>query len=96
MGRSTSLHNALFALFPGAIFACGAALARYMLDRFDLVDLLRDVNIDDSFRYFRITPHMAGGEFSTFDSGLAQTNGSRPLRLFPIAPFYRVFDKVVS
>ena len=35
-----------------------------------------------------------GGEFSTFNGGLARTNCSHPLRLFPIAPFYRVLDKV--
>ena len=94
MGRSTSLHNALFALFIGAILAYGAAFAWYMLDRFDLVNLLRDVNGDDSFYYFQIASHMAAGEFSTFDGGLTRTNGYHPLWLFLITPFYWVFDKV--
>ena len=94
MGRSTSLHNALFALFIGAILAYGAAFAWYMIDRFDLVNLLRDVNMDDSFYYFQIASHMAAGEFSTFDGGLTRTNGYHPLWLFLITPFYWVFDKV--
>ena len=93
MGRSTPLHNVLFALFLGAILAYGAAFAWYMLDRFDLVNLIRDVNVDDSFYYFQIAWHMAEGEFSTFDGGITRTNGYHPLWLFLITPFYWAFDK---
>ncbi len=93
MGGSAPLHNVLFALFLGAILAYGATFAWYMLDRFDLVNLLRDVNVDDSFYYFQIASHMAGGEFSTFDGGITRTNGYHPLWLFLITPFYWAFDK---
>ena len=50
--RSAPLHNALFALFLGDILAYGAAFAWYMLDRFDLYDLLR-TTLDDAFYYFQ-------------------------------------------
>ena len=87
------LRQASFALFVAGILAYGAAFAWYLLDRFDLVNLVRDVNEDDSFYYFQIAWHMAGGEFSTFDGGLTRTNGYHPLWLFLITPFYWVFDK---
>ena len=90
---SAPCRNALFALFIGGILAYGATFAWYMLDRFDLVNLLRDVNQDDAFYYFRIARHMAEGEFSTFD-GLTRTNGYHPIWLFLITPFYWTFDKV--
>ena len=87
------LRHAPFALFVAGILAYGAAFAWYLLDRFDLVNLVRDVNEDDSFYYFQIAWHMAGGEFSTFDGGITRTNGYHPLWLFLITPFYWVFDK---
>ncbi len=87
------LRHAPFALFVAGILAYGAAFAWYLLDRFDLVNLVRDVSYDDSFYYFQIAWHMAGGEFSTFDGGLTRTNGYHPLWLFLITPFYWVFDK---
>ena len=37
---SAPAHNAAFALFIGGILAYGAAFAWYMLDRFDLVNLV--------------------------------------------------------
>ena len=64
-----------------------------MLARFDLVNLLRDVNKDDAFYYFQIAYNLAEGKFSTFDGGITQTNGYHPLWLFLITPFYWVFDK---
>ena len=88
-----SRRDAPFALFVGGIFVYGAVFAWYLLDRFDVVNLVRDVNFDDSFYYFQIAYHMAGGEFSTFDGGLTRTNGYHPLWLFLITPFYWVFDK---
>ena len=91
--RSAPLRHAPFVLFVGGILAYGAAFAWHMLGRFDLVNLLRDVNVDDSFYYFQIAWHMAGGEFSTFDGGLTRTNGYHPLWLLLITPFYWVFDK---
>ena len=87
------LHNALFVLFLGGILAYGAGFAWYMLARFDLVNLIRDVNVDDSFYYFQIARNLAEGKFSTFDGGITRTNGYHPLWLFLITPFYWVFDK---
>ena len=92
--RFAPLHNALFALFIGGILAYGVAFAWYLLDRFDLVNLIRDVNTDDAFFYFQIAFHMADGKFSTFDGGLTRTNGYHPIWLFLITPFYWMFDKV--
>ena len=88
------LRDALFALFIVGLLAYGAAFAWYMLTRFDLVNLLRDVSIDDTFYYFQIAYHMAEGKFSTFDGGITRTNGYHPLWLFLITPFYWVFDKM--
>ncbi len=90
---SSRLHNVLFALFIGGILAYGAGLACYMLARFDLINLLRDVNNDDAFYYFQIAYNLANGQFSTFDGGITQTNGYHPLWLILITPFYWVFDK---
>ena len=93
---SASWRNALFALFIGGILAYGAGFAWYMLTRFDLINLLRDVNSDDSFYYFQIAFNLAEGKFSTFDGGITRTNGYHPLWLFLITPFYWVFDKEVA
>ncbi len=90
---SSPLRNALFALFIGGILVYGAGFAWYMLAHFDLVNLLRDVNGDDSFYYFQIARNLAEGKFSTFDGGITQTNGYHPLWLLLITPFYWVFDK---
>ncbi len=89
---SARLRHASFALFVAGILAYGAAFAWHLLDRFDLVNLIRDVNRDDSFYYFQIAWRLAGGEFSTFD-GLTRTNGYHPLWLLLVTPFYWVFDK---
>ena len=89
---SSRLHNALFVLFLGGILAYGAGFAWYMLDRFDLVNLIRDVNADDSFYYFQIARNLAEGKFSTFDGGITRTNGYHPIWLFLITPFYWIFD----
>ena len=90
---SSRLHNALFVLFIGGILAYGAGFAWYMLARFDLADLIRGVNQDDSFYYFQIASNLAEGKFSTFDGGITRTNGYHPLWLFLITPFYWIFDK---
>ena len=63
-----------------------------MLDRFDIVNVIRDVNQDDAFYYFQIAFNLAEGKFSTFDGGITRTNGYHPLWLFLITPFYWVFD----
>ena len=89
---SPRLRNALFILFIAAILAYGAAFAAYMLTRFDLVNIIRYVNFDDSFYYFQIAYNLSEGKFSTFD-GITRTNGYHPLWLFAITPFYWVFDK---
>ena len=85
-------RNALFVLFIGGILAYGAGFAWYMLDRFDLVNLISNTH-DDAFYYFQIAYNLAEGKFSTFDGGITQTNGYHPLWLFLITPFYWVFDK---
>ncbi len=90
---SSQLRHGLFALFVAGILAYGAAFAWHMLARYDLVNLLRDVNGDDSFYYFQIAYNLASGNFSTFDGGITQTNGYHPLWLLLITPFYWVFDK---
>ena len=89
----TGVANALFALFVVGILAYGAAFAWYILNRFDLVNLLRDLSYDDAFYYYQIAYHMAEGRFSTFDGGLTRTNGYHPLWLFLLTPFYWVLDK---
>ena len=83
---------------PFALFACGliayaAAFAWHMLANFDLVNLIRDVNFDDSFYYFQIAYNLSQGKFSTFDGGITQTNGYHPVWLLLITPFYWIFDK---
>ena len=93
--RMARLRRTMFVLFVGGILAYGAAFAWYMLNRFDLVNLLRDVNVDDSFYYFQVASRMAAGEFSTFD-GITRTNGYHPLWLFLITPFYWVLDKTAA
>ena len=86
------LRSALFGLFLGGILTYGAGLAWYMLDRFDLINLISNTH-DDAFYYFQIARNLAEGKFSTFDGGITRTNGYHPLWLFLITPFYWVFDK---
>ena len=93
MAPSSRLGNALFIVFIGGILAYGIVFAYYMLTRFDLINLLRDVSGDDSFYYFQIARNLAEGKFSTFDGGITRTNGYHPLWLFSITPFYWIFDK---
>ena len=90
---SSRLDHAFFALFIGGVLAYGVGFAWYMLVYFDLVNLIRDVNIDDSFYYFQIASNLASGKFSTFDGGLTRTNGYHPLWMLFITPFYWIFDK---
>ena len=83
---------------PLALFICGllayaAAFAWHMLTTFDLVNLIRDINFDDSFYYFQIAYNLAQGKFSTFDGGITQTNGYHPVWMLFITPFYWIFDK---
>ncbi len=92
-GLSSRLRNALFVLFIGGILAYGAGFAWTVLARFDLFNLIRDLNTDDSFYYFQIARNLAEGKFSTFDGGITRTNGYHPLWLFLITPFYWMFDR---
>ena len=96
MGRwrapAARLHNALFVLFIGGILAYGAGFAWYMLDRFDLINLVSNTH-DDAFYYFQIARNLAEGKFSTFDGGITRTNGYHPIWLLLTTPFYWVFDK---
>ena len=93
MRLSERLHNALFALFLLAMLGYGVAFAAHMLTQFDVINLVRDVNNDDSFYYFEIASNMAEGQFSTFDGGITRTNGYHPLWLWLITPFYWLLDK---
>ena len=93
MRLSERLHNALFALFLLAMLGYGVAFAAHMLSQFDIINLVRDVNLDDSFYYFEIASNMAEGQFSTFDGGITRTNGYHPLWLWLITPFYWFLDK---
>ena len=91
--QSAAQWRLLFSLFICAILAYGAAFAWHMLTRFDLVNLIRDVNYDDSFYYFQIAYNLSQGKFSTFDGGITQTNGYHPAWMLLITPFYWLFDK---
>ncbi len=90
---SPRVRNIGFALFIACILAYGAALSAHMLAKFDLINLIRDVNIDDSFYYFQIAANLAEGKFSTFDGGITRTNGYHPLWMLMITPFYWFFDR---
>ena len=81
------------ALFVCGLFAYATAFAWHTLANFDLVNLIRDANGDDSFYYFQIAYNLAQGKFSTFDGGITQTNGYQPVWLLLITPFYWIFDK---
>ncbi len=81
-----------FGLFLLGIVAYGASFAWQMLVHFDLVNIIHDVNTDDSFYYFQIARNLAAGKFSTFDGGITRTNGYHPIWLLLITPFYWVFD----
>ena len=90
---ASRLDQAFFALFIGGVLAYGVGFAWYMLVRFDILNLIRDVNLDDSFYYFQIASNLAAGKFSTFDGGITRTNGYHPLWMLLITPFYWIFDK---
>ena len=85
-------RNGLFGLFLAGILAYGVFFAGYLLVSFDLLNIVRDANHDDSFYYFQLARNLAAGQFSTFDGGITQTNGYHPLWLLLITPFYWVMD----
>ena len=85
-------RNGLFILFLAGTLAYGLFFAWYLLVSFDLLNLIRVVNHDDSFYYFQIARNLAAGQFSTFDGGITQTNGYHPLWLLLLTPLYWVMD----
>ena len=85
------LHHVLFVLFLLGILGYGGSFAFYMLTKFDLINLIRDTNLDDAFYYYEIAKNLAEGKFSTFD-GITRTNGYHPLWMLLITPFYWIFD----
>lgn len=87
-------NNGLFALFLVSILAYGLLFVSNLLSRFDLINLIRDVNNDDSFYYFQIARNLAAGQFSTFDGGITRTNGYHPFWILLITPFYWFTDPV--
>ena len=91
-GQSPLWRNGPFVLFLAGILAYGVFFAWHLLSRFDLLNIIRDVNVDDSFYYFQIARNLAAGHFSTFDGGITQTNGYHPLWLLLITPFYWFMD----
>ena len=84
--------QAAFGLLLLAILAYAGYFAYYTLSGLDLVGLLRDVNVDDSFYYFQIARNLAEGQFSTVDEGITRTNGYHPAWMLLITPFYWVLD----
>lgn len=62
-----------------------------MLSWFDLINLIRDANLDDSFYSFRIVQHLSEGSFSTLD-GIIRTNGYHPLWMLCSTPIYWISD----
>ena len=87
-----TLKNLPLLAFLCIILAYGGLLAWHMLANFDLVNLVRDVSLDDSFYYFQIARNLAEGKFSTFDGGITRTNGYHPVWMLLITPFYWMFD----
>lgn len=53
--------------------------------------LIRDLNIDDSFYYYRIAANFAAGHFSTFD-GVNATNGYHPAWAALLIPIFAATD----
>ena len=90
--NTLSARNGNFILCLFAILAYGVSFAWYTLTSFDIINLIRDVNIDDSFYYFQIAKNFANGYFSTFDGGITRTNGYHPAWALFIIPFYWIFD----
>lgn len=90
---SAPIENTLFVLFLSSILGYGILFALPLLTNFDLVNLIRDVNFDDSFYYFQIAKNFAEGKFSTFDHGITRPNGYHHLWMLLITPFYWIFDK---
>ena len=90
-GHRTVRHLPLL-LFLSGILAYGASFAWYMLANFDLFNMIRDANIDDSFYYFQIARNLAEGKLSSFDGGITRTNGYHPVWMLLITPFHWIFD----
>ena len=90
-GHRTVRHLPLL-LFLSGILAYGASFAWYMLANFDLFNMIRDANIDDSFYYFQIARNLADGKLSTFDGGITRTNGYHPVWMLLITPFHWILD----
>lgn len=93
-------HNFLDAVcrIPASVFLilcglCYGSIVGLFLHHIGLDNMLRDLNLDDSFYYFKIASNMAHGEFSTFD-GVNLTNGYHPLFVLMIMPVYWLFDPV--
>ena len=84
--------NLFFLLCLLGVLIYGGSFAWYVLANFDLVNLVRDMNIDDAFYYFQTARNFAEGKFSTFDGGITRTNGYHPLWMLFITPFYWVLD----
>ena len=90
------LHHVPFVLFLLGILGYGGSFAFYMLTNLDLINLIRDVNLDDAFYYYEIAKNLAEGKFSTFDGGITRTNGYHPLWMLIITPFYWICDPVTA
>lgn len=88
--RISRLRHLPLAFGVLGVLSYGAALAGYLLARFDLHDLIL-TSSDDAFYYAGIARRMTEGRFSTFD-GITRTNGYHPLWLWLITPMYWIFD----
>ena len=79
-GLPPRLRNALFVLFVGGILAYGAGFAWYMLARFDLVNLLRDVI---ERRRLLLLPANPRPEYAPRNAPLRPNDPKFPLRAYP-------------
>ena len=88
----SAIEKFTFLTFLFGILIYGITFAWYMLTSFDIINLIRDINLDDAFYYFQIARNFADGKFSTFDDGITRTNGYHPVWMLFITPFYLMFD----
>ena len=86
----SAIEKFTFLTFLCGILIYGITFAWYMLTSFDIINLIRDVNLDDAFYYFQIARNFADGKFSTFDDGITRTNGYHPVWMLFRATAYKI------
>ena len=88
----SAIEKFSFLTFLFGILIYSTTFAWYMLTSFDIINLIRDANIDDAFYYLQIARNFADGKFSTFDGSITRTNGYHPLWVIFITPFQLIFN----